>query len=70
MATEHGHGTVKRYDSAKGVGLISRPNGPDVSFDRNALRAGNLQGLAEGDRVEFDFMATPTGPQATLIKLA
>jgi CspA family cold shock protein len=69
MPAERLTGKVARYDSVKGVGVISQPSGKEVLVSRSALDRANIQGLAEGDRVEFDIIASDRGPQAVNLKL-
>jgi len=48
-------GTVKFYNSQKGFGFIAPDGGgADVFVHATALERAGLNGLNEGDKVEFD----------------
>ncbi len=55
-------GTVKGFNSDKGYGFISRPNGEDVFVHHSALTA--TRSLNEGDTIEFEVVKGPKGLQA------
>ncbi len=47
-------GTVKFFNSSKGFGFIQPENGEDVFVHISAVQRGGLDGLNEGDKVQFD----------------
>lgn len=61
-------GTVKWWNDAKGFGFISAPEitKEDIFAHYSALRMpnGGHQTLIEGERVSFDLVTGPKGPQA------
>ena len=57
-------GTVKWFNDAKGFGFIQREGGPDVFVHYSGIRSSGFKTLAEGDKVEFEIVEGPKGPQA------
>jgi CspA family cold shock protein len=57
-------GTVKWFNSPKGYGFIERDAGGDVFVHYNAIVGDGYRNLQEGQRVEFDVVEGPKGPQA------
>ena len=57
-------GTVKWFNDAKGFGFIQREGGPDVFVHYSGIQASGFKTLAEGDKVEFEIVEGPKGPQA------
>jgi len=47
-------GTVKFFNTTKGFGFIQPESGDDVFVHISALQRSGLQGLNEGDKVQFD----------------
>lgn len=47
-------GTVKFFNSAKGFGFIAPESGDDVFVHISAVQRSGLDGLNEGDKVQFD----------------
>lgn len=62
-------GTVKWFNTSKGYGFISRPNGPDVFVHYSAIQADGFKNLAEGQQVEFTIEKGPKGLQAANVTL-
>lgn len=57
-------GTVKWFNEAKGFGFIEQDSGPDVFVHFSAIKGEGFKTLNEGDRVSFDVVKGPKGPQA------
>ena len=63
--TERIQGTVKWFNGSKGYGFIERSEGADVFVHFSALAdTGGFRNLEEGQRVEFEVVQGPKGPQA------
>lgn len=61
-------GTVKWFNEAKGFGFIEQDNGPDVFVHFSAIQSEGFKTLNEGDRVSFDVVKGPKGPQAENVR--
>ncbi|MGW6395082.1 cold-shock protein [Streptomyces sp. NPDC055103] len=58
-------GTVKWFNAEKGFGFIAQEGGgPDVFVHYSAIASSGFRELHEGQRVEFDVVQGPKGPQA------
>jgi CspA family cold shock protein len=57
-------GTVKWFNNSKGFGFIGRDDGADVFVHFTAIAGEGYKSLQEGDRVEFEIVQGPKGPQA------
>jgi CspA family cold shock protein len=57
-------GTVKWFNDSKGFGFIQQESGRDVFAHFSAIKGDGFKSLAEGQRVEFDIVDGPKGPQA------
>ncbi|OFW78511.1 MAG: cold-shock protein [Alicyclobacillus sp. RIFOXYA1_FULL_53_8] len=57
-------GTVKWFNSDKGFGFISIENGNDVFVHFSSIQGNGFKTLEEGQRVTFDIVQGPKGPQA------
>jgi CspA family cold shock protein len=58
-------GTVKWFNDAKGYGFIQRTNGGgDVFVHHTAILGEGFRSLAQGQRVSFEVVDGPKGPQA------
>jgi CspA family cold shock protein len=61
-------GTVKWFNDSKGYGFISQEDGKDVFVHHQAIQADGFRTLAEGDRVQFEVVQGPKGPQAANVR--
>ncbi|MFF1401025.1 cold-shock protein [Streptomyces sp. NPDC058287] len=58
-------GTVKWFNTEKGFGFIEQEGGgPDVFVHYSAIQSQGYRELAEGQKVTFDVVQGPKGPQA------
>ncbi|HEY0640467.1 MAG TPA: cold-shock protein [Pseudonocardiaceae bacterium] len=62
-------GTVKWFNAEKGFGFIQQDNGPDVFAHFSAIQATGYRTLEENQRVEFEVVQGPKGPQADRIRV-
>lgn len=63
-------GTVKWFNATKGFGFIERENGADVFVHYSAINGDGYRSLEEGQRVEFQVVDGPKGPNAQDVVLA
>ncbi len=57
-------GTVKWFNSEKGLGFIVQDGGgPDVFAHYSNINAQGFRELVEGQQVQFDVTQHPKGPQ-------
>jgi cold shock protein len=61
-------GTVKWFNAEKGYGFITQDAGTDVFVHYSAIEGGGYRALNEGDRVEFEVVPGPKGPQAKAVR--
>lgn len=57
-------GTVKWFNDAKGYGFISRTDGADVFVHHTSILGDGFRSLTQGQRVSFEVVDGPKGPQA------
>lgn len=58
-------GTVKFFDSARGIGFIAPQDGSaDVFVHISSVEQSGLGYLSEGQRVEFEIQPDERGPKA------
>ncbi len=55
---------------AKGFGFIGRDDGADVFVYFTAISGDGYKSLQEGEKVEFEIVQGPEGPQAAEVKKA
>lgn len=59
-------GTVKWFSESKGFGFISPSDGSrDVFVHFSTIQQEGFKTLAEGQKVEYESIVGPKGPQAT-----
>ena len=61
-------GTVKWFNASKGYGFISQEGGKDVFVHHQSIQSEGFRTLAEGDRVTFEIVEGPKGPQAANVR--
>jgi CspA family cold shock protein len=62
-------GTVKWFNSEKGYGFISQPDGgDDVFVHHSAIQMNGYRNLEEGQVVEFEVQEGPKGLQAQNVR--
>ena len=57
-------GRIKWFNNSKGYGFIGREDGPDVFVHYSGIVGDGYRTLQEGDRVSFEIVHGPQGPQA------
>ncbi|WP_149182277.1 cold-shock protein [Streptomyces sp. TRM49041] len=58
-------GTVKWFNAEKGFGFIAQDSGgPDVFVHYSAISGSGFRELQENQKVQFDVVQGPKGPQA------
>ncbi|PIU00044.1 MAG: cold-shock protein [Bdellovibrionales bacterium CG10_big_fil_rev_8_21_14_0_10_45_34] len=62
-------GRVKWFNETKGYGFIEQTDGQDVFFHYSAIKSDGYKAVPEGVAVQFEFIDTERGPQASNIQL-
>ena len=62
------NGTVKWFNAEKGYGFITVDGGQDVFVHYSAIQTSGYKSLDENQKVEFDVVAGPKGPQAENVR--
>ncbi len=60
-------GLVKWFNDAKGFGFIEQDTGGDVFVHFSVIEGEGYKTLLDGQEVEFEFIDTPKGLQATKV---
>lgn len=58
-------GTVKWFNEKKGFGFITTDEGEDVFVHHTSIKEEGFRTLDEGQRVTFEVVSGPKGPQAS-----
>lgn len=58
------NGTVKWFNGEKGYGFITTDDGDDVFAHFSQINKEGFKTLEEGEKVTFDVVDGPKGPQA------
>jgi cold shock protein len=61
-------GTVKFFNSEKGYGFISRPDGDDVFVHYSNIEGDGYRSLEEGQEVEFEVGPGRKGDEAKSVR--
>ncbi len=62
-------GTVKFFNTEKGYGFLSRPDGDDVFVHYSDVEGTGFRTLEEGQQVEFDIAPGRKGEEARNVKV-
>jgi cold shock protein len=62
-------GSVKWFNAEKGFGFISQEGGPDVFVHFSEIDGDGYRNLEENQRVEFELVQGPKGPQASRVRV-
>ncbi|MCM2391362.1 cold-shock protein [Streptomyces albipurpureus] len=62
-------GNVKWFNGEKGFGFISQDEGPDVFVHFSEIQGTGYRQLEEAQRVEFELVQGPKGPQAGSVRV-
>lgn len=62
-------GTVKFFNTEKGFGFISRPDGDDIFVHFSNITGDGFKNLEEGQTVEFEIGEGRKGPEAQNVRV-
>ncbi|WP_123052813.1 cold-shock protein [Clostridium sp. JN-1] len=63
------NGIVKWFNSQKGFGFLTGDDGKDVFVHFSQIKTDGYKTLEEGQKVSFDVVEGPKGPQAENVKI-
>ena len=63
------NGTVKWFNGEKGFGFITGEDGNDVFAHFSQINSEGYKSLEEGQKVSYDVVKWPKGPQAENITI-
>ncbi|MGW0337030.1 cold-shock protein [Streptomyces sp. NPDC003011] len=62
-------GTVKWFNAEKGFGFIAQADGgPDVFVHYSEIDSSGFRSLEEDQKVDFEIVQGPKGPQASRVR--
>ena len=60
-------GYVKWFNDSKGFGFIEQDTGEDIFVHFSTIEGEGYKSLTDGQKVEFEYIDTPKGLQATRV---